>query len=207
MLRRHHAPSQPTSVSSSRAAKSRLTARTSARRSGRPSSPWIWVLFALAALITIATYMFPEQVHQAENSAMEEVIQVEQDIVKWWSQPVQKPPVPLNEHPHFVSDTRDPTERMKQQQQQQSAASYSWVEGEKKLKEKLKVLYQRQQQGLDLGVPVLTRYLGEDIPAWPEAGKEEEWQKQVDAKYEEMRREEEEWKAKITALLKAEKRG
>ena len=204
MLRRHHTPSQPTSLSS-RAAKSRITAR--ARRPGHPSSRWIGSLFALAAFITVITYLFPEQVQQVESSAMEEVVQVEHDLVKWWSQPVQKPPIPQEEHPHFVGLT-DPTERMKQQQSStSSSSSYSWVEGEKKLKEKLKVLYERQQQGLDLGVPVLTRYLGEDIPAWPEKGKEEEWQKQVDAKYEQMRLEEEEWKAKITALLKAEKRG
>ncbi|GAX21250.1 hypothetical protein FisN_1Lh079 [Fistulifera solaris] len=200
MLRRHHTPTQPTSTSS-RTAKSRVTART--RRPGRPSSPWIWSLFALAAIITTITYMFPEKMQQVEYSAMEEVVQVEQDLVKWWSQPIQKPPIPQDEHPHFVGLT-DPNERMKQQS---SFSSYSWVEGEKKLKQKLKVLYDRQQQGLDLGVPVLTRYLGEDIPAWPERGKEDDWQKQVDAKYEQMRREEEEWKARITALLKSEKRG
>jgi hypothetical protein len=69
------------------------------------------------------------------------------------------------------------------------------TEGEKKLKAKLKVLAERQAQGKDLGVPVLTRWLGEDIPAWPSAETmpKEEWKKRVEDKYAEMRNEEMAW--------------
>jgi hypothetical protein len=77
----------------------------------------------------------------------------------------------------------------------------SWVNGEKKLKEKLKILHAKQQKGEELGVPVLTRYLGEDIPAWAGEGVNvEEWRKQVDAKYKEMEEQEKQWRKTMKAL-------
>ena len=78
-----------------------------------------------------------------------------------------------------------------------------WVDGEKALKKKLQVLYDRQSKGKDLGVPVLTRYLGEDIPAWttPDIMDEDEWKKKVVDKYEEMRKEEEEWKKEMAKII------
>lgn len=78
-----------------------------------------------------------------------------------------------------------------------------WVDGEKMLKKKLQVLYDRQKEGKDLGVPVLTRYLGEDIPAWitPDIMEEAEWKKKVEIRYEEMRLEEEEWKKKMGEFI------
>ena len=83
-----------------------------------------------------------------------------------------------------------------------------WVDGEKKLKLKLKELAKRQAKGLDIGVPVLTRYLGEDIPAWPdETISKEEWTAKVKAKYAEMRKEEDEWRAKVSAILKTHSHG
>jgi len=83
------------------------------------------------------------------------------------------------------------------------AQSSRWVDGEKALKKKLQVLYDRQQKGNDLGVPVLTRYLGEDIPAWitPEIMDEIEWKKKVADKYEEMRQEEEKWKEEMSKII------
>jgi len=83
------------------------------------------------------------------------------------------------------------------------AQSSRWVDGEKALKKKLQVLYDRQQKGNDLGVPVLTRYLGEDIPAWitPEIMDEVEWKKKVEDKYEEMRQEEEIWKEEMSKII------
>jgi hypothetical protein len=79
----------------------------------------------------------------------------------------------------------------------------SWVDGEKKLKAKLKVLMARQQQGMDLGVPILTRWLGEDVPAWiSEEGKaREEWEKIRKERYAAMAQEELEWRASIRQSL------
>ncbi|MGK3735423.1 MAG: hypothetical protein ACI90V_002263 [Bacillariaceae sp.] len=83
------------------------------------------------------------------------------------------------------------------------AQSSRWVDGEKALKKKLQVLYDRQSNGKDLGVPVLTRYLGEDIPAWitPDIMDKDEWKKKVEDKYEEMRKEEEEWKKEMAKII------
>ena len=127
-----------------------------------------------------------------------------------------------------VSENIDPQESIKHQQQQMNqkqpnrsrdkstvrassdaatkrmeAQSSRWVDGEKALKKKLQILYDRQQKGLDLGVPVLTRYLGEDIPAWitPDKMDENEWREKVKDKYEEMRVEEEEWKKKMEKII------
>jgi hypothetical protein len=85
------------------------------------------------------------------------------------------------------------------------AQSGRWVDGEKALKKKLRVLYDIQNKGEHLGVPVLTRYLGEDIPAFvgtPDSTmKEEEWKKLVEVKYEEMKLEEVEWQKKMSLLI------
>mmetsp|Transcript_10219 Transcript_10219/g.21642 ORF Transcript_10219/g.21642 Transcript_10219/m.21642 type:complete len:260 (-) Transcript_10219:1008-1787(-) len=85
------------------------------------------------------------------------------------------------------------------------AQSSRWVDGEKALKKKLKVLYDQQLKGKYLGVPVLTRYLGEGIPAYvgtPDSPmKEDEWKKIVESKYEEMRLEDEDWKKKVAAQI------
>lgn len=54
-------------------------------------------------------------------------------------------------------------------------------------------------------MPVLTRWLGDDIPAWAGEGVDvEEWKRKVDQKYAEMREEENEWQKHITALLERE---
>lgn len=85
------------------------------------------------------------------------------------------------------------------------AQSSRWIDGEKALKKKLNVLFEQQEKGQNLGVPVLTRYLGEDIPAFvgtPDSTmKVEEWKKLVEAKYEEMRQEEEEWQKKMRLMI------
>ena len=89
------------------------------------------------------------------------------------------------------------------------AHSTRWVDGEKALKKKLQVLFDIQKKGNSLGVPVLTRYLGEDIPAFVGTSdstmKEEEFKQLVEAKYEEMRKEEEEWQKKMALLIEKQK--
>ena len=53
-----------------------------------------------------------------------------------------------------------------------------------------------------MGAPVLTRWLGDDFPAWVGEGmKEEEWRADVDAKYTEMRKDEEAWQKRMQALI------
>ncbi len=60
------------------------------------------------------------------------------------------------------------------------AQSSRWVDGEKALKRQLQVLYDMQQRGENLGVPVLTRLLGDDFSAWVEPGMDEaEWEGRV----------------------------
>lgn len=90
------------------------------------------------------------------------------------------------------------------------AQSSRWVDGEKRLKELLTPLYEMQKKGKHLGVPVLTRYLGEDVPAYigtpDSAMNEAEWRKLVEAKYEEMRVEEEAWKKKMAAHIATRER-
>ena len=191
--------------------------RSSSASSGRPrrtvgdglsSSPICSVRFLLilAALITLANYFFPEEVALVEHEMAQDIYNAEQFaehvVMDFWgdsSHPLR--PIPEHEHPDFAETSEQATKRMMEQDSK-------WVDGEKKLKVKLKVLAQRQAEGKDIGVPVLTRYLGEDIPAWPSEGMDEKtWRAKVDAKYAEMRKEEEKWKAKMHDLLKPHQHG
>jgi hypothetical protein len=80
--------------------------------------------------------------------------------------------------------------------------SSKWVDGEKKLKRKLMGLYETQQKGELLGVPVLTRWLGDDFPAWVTPDMDEKkWRDDVAAKYKEMREEEEDWKKQMQKII------
>ena len=82
--------------------------------------------------------------------------------------------------------------------------------GKKELKKKLKVLYDQQnKEGNNLAAPVLTRYLGEDIPAFvrnSDSAKVEEWKKLVEEKYAEMRAEEEAWQKKMAEFIRQKDR-
>ena len=84
------------------------------------------------------------------------------------------------------------------------------MDGEKAHKQKLKVLFDQQANGKNLAAPVLTRYLGESIPAFvgtPDSSMaEEEWKKLVEQKYKEMREEEEEWQKKMAAFIQSKDR-
>ena len=83
-----------------------------------------------------------------------------------------------------------------------------WVEGEQRLKRELQKLVALQEQGKELGVPVLTRWLGEDIPAWAGEGVDRnEWDAKVQARYAEMRQDEERWRERVAAAIQAEQRG
>lgn len=158
------------------------------------------VVVAAACLAVLSSLLFPAQVREVEREAegathalAQKAMDIEQEVEGWWTQHRQRPEAgggPVNAA----------TARME-------AQSSRWVDGEKALKKKLQVLYDMQQKGENLGVPVLTRFLGDDFPAWVEPGMDgEEWKKNVDAKYAEMRQEEEDWKKEMQNLIEQRER-
>jgi len=77
------------------------------------------------------------------------------------------------------------------------AQSSAFVDGEKKLKSELVKLKERQKQGMDRGVKVLTQWLGDDIPAWSSKENEAEWMKKVEERKAELKSEEAAFWAKV----------
>jgi hypothetical protein len=160
----------------------------------------ISVLILVAFLLSVAIYLFPENRKMAyeteqrlEQVAYETEQRLEQDLRDWWG---QKPPVRDEEDADARAKLREEAnERMRNQ-------GSHWVDSEKKLKHALKALVERQAEGKDLGVPVLTRWLGDDVPVFAGEGVNvEEWNKIVKQKYAEMRIEEEHWREMIAATL------
>ena len=189
---------------------SSLTGRTSAKqqrkqRGGSSSLAPVWFLicFAFALLAGSSWWLFPQQVQTYEQEAQQEMKYVAQKMV---------------DVEHRVEDWLEANQGManrayagqrttEEANARMAAQSSSWVDGEKKLKKKLKELQALQKEGKMLGVPVLTRWLGDDFPAWVEPGKsEDEWRAKVDAKYAEMRKEEEQWQKKMKAYIKDHER-
>ena len=139
---------------------------------------------------------------EMEKVVFEAEQEMERDVMEYW----------LSSKQFYTGDTSDATTGSKIYQadvrmQQQSS---KWVDNEKKLKKALQVLVDRQQRGLDLGVPVLTRYLGENIPAFyskddPSLNKGistvEEWNALIEEKYTEMRNEENRWRELVSSTL------
>lgn len=162
------------------------------------------VLVGIAVLITVATYMFPEEAVIVEREAEEiahRAYQAEQELEKemmdWWHEDrtVKEPAMTDEAMREYTS------ERMAKQ-------TSKWVDGEKQLKLKLKELVELQKQGKEIGTPVLTRWLGEDIPAFAGEGvNKEEWEKKIEESYDRMRKEEEEWRQAVSAILEKENRG
>jgi hypothetical protein len=172
-------------------------------RKGGGSSGFIVMIVLLAAIIMTmigaATFVSP-QVHDAEIDTarktkvfIDNAIKVEQEMEKQ-----------VGDLFHHTEKEELPFTKQKNAEEATAAMEHhpsSWVDGEKKLKEKLKILHAKQQKGEELGVPVLTRYLGEDIPAWAGEGvNEEEWRKQVEAKYKEMEEQEKQWRNTMKAM-------
>ena len=165
------------------------------------------VLLVVAVLVTVATFMFPADVQSVEHEAYQVEQKLEAEMFDWWQKSGQKPPLQMEPGPNNESSKEHEDSEVSATQAMLEQDS-KWVDGEKKLKQKLKVLATRQEQGKDLGVPVLTRYLGEEIPAWAGEGVNvDEWNKKVAAKYDEMRQEEEEWKKRMQVIIDRDKRG
>lgn len=159
----------------------------------------------------MANFMFPE-VQNAEQEIVQGAYaaeqKLEQEMIDWWTSNGHNPP------PVMVLDEGDPHRKTAEIKAARASTERminddsKWVDGEKKLKKELKKLVALQQEGKDVGVPVLTRWLGDDIPAWAGEGVDvDEWNAKVKARYDEMRKEEERWNDMVVATIKAEKRG
>lgn len=164
----------------------------------------VLILIALAVLVMcLSWYFFPDQVVQVEHEAelvghqiAEKAIRAEHDVEDWihGSRNGVIPP-PLD---RSASDKASAA---------MAAQSSSWVEGEKKLKKKLTELYELQQKGELLGVPVLTRWLGDDFPAWVTPDMDEQkWRQDVAERYKQMREEEEKWKKDMQKIIEQRER-
>lgn len=172
-----------------------LVRRTTSDKDHSKSSP-VKLLVIITVVIVGSFFMLavisPSSAQKVETEAFKIEQAVEEELLKLGGGTHDVPP--LFQHEDEPRDTLATEEMLRQ--------SSSWVDGEKKLKKQLKLLAERQNQGKDLGVPVLTRYLGEDIPAWAGEGVNvEEWQKKVDAKYAEMAEDELKWRAEVAQLM------
>ena len=158
------------------------------------------MIAAIMMVGIVVSVLYPKQLREAEEVLAKDVALAEHEMEGW-----------MNSHGHGVGASAggssavagsgasaveiDATEAMRSQPS-------SWVESEKKLKAQLKVLVERQKEGKDLGAPILTRYLGEDFKAWVSKGEDQEaWEKARDAKYAEMKAQEDKWKAKVRKYM------
>ena len=117
-----------------------------------------FILFGVIVLVSIISPTSKKQMLEMEKNVEDEVLK---ELFGGGEHEKVVPPIPQPDSPQEKS--MDATEAMLKQDS-------SWVDGEKKLKKQLKILAERQAQGKDLGVPVLTRWLGDDIPAWGRGG-------------------------------------
>ena len=170
------------------------------RNKKKKLNPVLLLICLAVVLLVVSVVYFPSQVLEVEREAEH----VGQELASRARQAEHKvEELLLHQQPGGGSvqqQHQDPSARM-------LAQSSKWVDGEKKLKVKLKELEALQQKGEYLGAPVLTRWLGDDVPAWVSKDvNEEEWKKTVQRKYDEMRQEEEEWKAKMQQIINQRER-
>lgn len=153
------------------------------------------VLLLIAASLTLALYLLPDkyqhtgrmeqQVRQTEQRVIDQALKTERSLE------------------HELHGLWSPDDAASQHMRQQSS---QWVDGEKKLKQKLKELAALQAQGKELGVPVATRWLGDDIPAWAGMGVDvDDWRKKVETRYTEMREQEMQWQKMVSATLQSQR--
>lgn len=161
----------------------------------RKISPTSIAICFVIVIMVVSWQFFPDEVMKAENEAeaighrmKERAIEAELSVESWFQ-----------DHNGGSPAGRAASDAASQAMQLQSS---KWVDGEKKLKKKLTELYEKQQKGELLGVPVLTRWLGDDFPAWVTPDMDEkQWRDDVAAKYKEMREEEEEWIQQMQKII------
>ena len=166
-----------------------------------------WVLVLIIIVLTFIISFFPEQrrmMYDTEQE-MEKVVYeaeqlIERDVMEYW----------LSSKRFYSADSISSDNTIYQADVRMQQQSSKWVDSEKKLKKALQVLVERQEKGLDLGVPVLTRYLGDSIPAFYSKDDAslnmgiktvEEWNALIEKKYVEMRNEENRWRELVTSTL------
>jgi hypothetical protein len=167
-------------------------------RSKSKLNPAILIIALAATVVALSWYLFPSETYNVEQKLEREaeyvthqMAQAEHEVEGWFHQQQQVPPA----HTGDRSASDAATARM-------MAQSSKWVDGEKAVKRQLKKLLEQQEKGENLGVPVLTRYLGEDFPAWVTKDMdEEEWKRKVAEKYKEMGEEEEEWRKEMQKII------
>jgi hypothetical protein len=153
------------------------------------------VCASLFGFLVVLSYLSPSSVMKAESTLYQAEQQLQLGLGFGGGTHERVVPPRVQEDPLPRQRSLDATEAMLKHDS-------SWVDGEKKLKKELKKLAERQAQGKDLGVPVLTRWLGEDIPAWAGEGIDlDDWKNKVDQRYADMRDEEMTWRAKMAGLL------
>lgn len=176
----------------------------------------VFVLVGAAALLTLIAYYVPTTTISSQPKRS--MVQMEQaasaEITALWNEfhdaHGNKPPIPQHQHPQYQQQNQNQQNVPQPPENnivspKSAVTGASWVQGEQLLKQQLAKLAARQAQGLDIGVPVLTRYLGPDVPAWPSAENngmtEAEWKAVVETKYAAMRQEEDVWRQKMGEYL------
>jgi len=165
-------------------------------------NPIVFVIAFALLLMSLSWLFFPDRVVQVEHEAeavghqlADKALRAEHNVQDW-----------IQHHGGRSSNGAIPAPLDRSASDAASAAmlaqSSQWVDGEKKLKKKLTELYEKQQKGELLGVPVLTRWLGDDFPAWVTPGMDEQqWRKDVAEKYKQMRVEEDKWKEEMQKII------
>lgn len=168
-------------------------------KSQKKFNPVVALIMIAILLLFVSIYYFPAEVEMAEREA-EYVGHELASRARQAEHKVEELLLHKEQQAAGGESLQDPTARM-------LAQDSTWVDGEKALKKKLKVLVDLQAKGEYLGAPVLTRYLGEDFPAWVSKDvNEEEWKKNVKKKYAEMRVEEEEWQKRMKKIIEQRER-
>ena len=168
----------------------------------RSSLPIVFVLIVVS--VGLISILSPSTVEKAERDAadsakeiLKEAYVAEQQVEQYFhlQQLPPKRKVDLEDVTDGKQRSLDATEAMMRQPS-------SWVDGEKKLKLKLKELVEIQKAGKELGVPVLTRWLGNDFPAWVSEGMDKDaWEDKRKEKYAAMAKEEVLWRTKTQQYL------